>query len=330
MFVCIAGKNDIAVTILQYLISNYQYELGVICNQTEKGEDGWQKSLRLFAQKQEIKEYLLEDVYPIKDMVFLSLEFDQLIKIEKFATDKLYNIHFSLLPKYRGMYTSALPILHGAHETGVTLHRIDNGIDTGEIIAQKKIVIHDTDTARDLYLQYINYGTALVLEHLESILSGNVQSVPQNEEEATYYSKHAIDYANLKIDFHKTAVEICRQVRAFSFREYQMPEAGGSKIIDAKITEQASNAEPGSILSENDNELYISSLDYDLILYKDRFAELMDACRQGDLHKVKEMKKIEKYLREVDGCANTPLIAAMQAGNLEMVSYLSNYLPNKA
>ena len=63
------------------------------------------------------------------------------------------------------MYTSALPFINGESLTGVTLHKIDLGIDTGDIIGQKRIEILDTDTARSLYLKYIQYGTKLVIEN---------------------------------------------------------------------------------------------------------------------------------------------------------------------
>ena len=65
---------------------------------------------------------------------FISLEFDKIINTSLFKTTNLFNIHFSLLPRYKGMYTSILPILNGDKISGVTLHKIDRGIDTGDII----------------------------------------------------------------------------------------------------------------------------------------------------------------------------------------------------
>ena len=68
--------------------------------------------------------------------MFISLEYHRLIDPLKFVTSKLYNPHFSLLPAYKGMYTSALPLLNDEKDAGVTLHHIDSGIDTGDIIDQ--------------------------------------------------------------------------------------------------------------------------------------------------------------------------------------------------
>ena len=69
------------------------------------------------------------------------IEFDQIIKPTEFRSNRLFNIHFSYLPEFKGMYTSAIPILQGSTHTGVTLHGIDQGIDTGPIIAQEKFEI---------------------------------------------------------------------------------------------------------------------------------------------------------------------------------------------
>ena len=174
MFVCIAGKNDIAVDVLRYLTENHpELELGVVCNKTDLGVNGWQGSLRWYAGRWQVPEYTLEQVYGRRDMVLLSLEFDRLLRPERFVSRRLFNIHFSLLPAYKGMYTSALPILYGEREVGVTLHRIDAGIDTGEIIAQRSFPVEEK-TSRELYLGYIRAGTELVLAHIEDILAGRI------------------------------------------------------------------------------------------------------------------------------------------------------------
>ncbi|WP_236847560.1 hypothetical protein [Campylobacter sp. P0109] len=113
---CIAGKNNIAVNALDYLINELHFckeNIFVVINKTDSGVNLWQKSLKKYALDNNIKIKTLEDCYDIKDLIFLSLEFDRIIKIEFFKTKKMYNIHFSLLPAYKGMYTSALPIING-------------------------------------------------------------------------------------------------------------------------------------------------------------------------------------------------------------------------
>lgn len=184
MKICIAGKNDIAVNILEYLILKGvdKSNIFVCCNRTETGLNSWQKSLRFFAKNYNIREIELIEAYEIENLIFISLEFDRIVHPEKFKTKKLFNIHFSLLPKYKGMYTSALPILNNESITGCTFHRIDSGIDTGEIIAQRSIIIDFEDTSRDIYSKYISNGTTLVKDVIDKYLEKDFEcdSYPQN------------------------------------------------------------------------------------------------------------------------------------------------------
>lgn len=137
--------------------------------------------MKWFAEKRDVEIIELEDAYNIKDMIFLSLEFDQIIIPERFQTTELYNIHFSLLPKYRGCYTSILPILHDEKYTGVTLHKIRSGIDTGEIIAQEVVEIGANDTSLDLYKILIESGTKVVRENLLKLINNTFTTIPQEK-----------------------------------------------------------------------------------------------------------------------------------------------------
>ena len=322
MFVCIAGKNNIAVDILEYLIRiEGEFELGVICNKTETGKNTWQKSLRWFAQKNNIKEYSLEDVYEIDDLVLLSLEFDRIIKTKKFKNARLYNIHFSLLPAYKGMYTSALPILNGEKTAGVTFHKIDDGIDTGDIIAQKEFSIEGMD-CRELYLSYIRHGTKLVIECMDDVLNNRIKATPQSALGSTYFSKETIDYNNLSLDLNQTAEVIDRQIRAFCFREYQLPKFNGKSIISARITGIKSNNKPGTILFENESCVLLSTIDYNVVLFYDRFDELIVACAAGDVNLVKEICNVKKHINERNEKGWTPLIVATYNNRIEIVKFL--------
>lgn len=236
---CIAGKNNISVNALDYLINELHFSkenIFVVINKTDSGVNLWQKSLKKYALDNNIKIKTLEDCYDIKDLIFLSLEFDRIIKTEFFKTKKMYNIHFSLLPAYKGMYTSALPIINGEKYSGVTLHKIDNGIDTGDIIDQIKFEIDLNDTARDLYLKYIENSFILFQKNIKNILEGNFISTSQQAIGSSYYSKKAIDYSNLKFDYKKTSFEIYNQLRAFIFPEYQLPTIDNEEIFKVELT----------------------------------------------------------------------------------------------
>ncbi|HEF1355612.1 TPA: hypothetical protein R8R39_001559, partial [Campylobacter jejuni] len=230
--ICIAGKNNIAVNSLQFILKNYfeADQIVVIPNKNDKGIDSWQKSLLKFALDSNIKIVTLDEIYNIEQIIFFSLEFDQIIKIENFKSDRLFNIHFSALPKYKGVFTSITPILNNELESGVTLHRIDNGIDTGNIIDQHCFPIDINDTARDLYFNYLKYGESIFKKNIQTIINNSYKDLKQTNINSSYFSRKDINLVH-KINFKKTSFEIHNQIRAFIFQEYQLPIINNSKII---------------------------------------------------------------------------------------------------
>lgn len=325
MIVCIAGKNNIAVEILIYLvqIGIKKENIYIISNKTDDGKDNWQRSLLKKANKMGIEIRNLEDVYSIENLLFLSLEFDKIVNPNKFKSNKLFNIHFSLLPKYKGMFTSIMPILNNEKATGVTLHKIDKGIDTGEIIAQKEFEINLMDNARDVYHKYIHYGILLLKECLEKLLKNEfIESKPQNLKESSYFSKNSIDFKYINIDLNQTAINIHNQIRAFNFREYQVPKVFDTKIISSRPLNSSSNKQAGSVLFENDICFTISTIDNDIVLYKDKVKELFLACKNGSSELINRLLQIPKIIDVQDENGWTPLIIAIYNNQKEVVKTL--------
>lgn len=322
MFVCIAGKNNIAIDVTEYLLSlKRQIDIGVVYNSTETGKDGWQRSFRKYAEKKKLKSYKLEEIYDMDDVVFISLEYDRIIKPSKFKNARLYNIHFSLLPYYKGMYTSALPILNNESKVGVTFHKIDSGIDTGDIIAQKSFSLKDM-TCRELYFSYIKYGTELVIKYLEQVLDSKEQAYQQRGEISTYYSKSSIDYNNIIVDLNQTALGIYNQIRAFNFREYQLPKIYGTPIIGAKITTIRSIDKPGTIIFENKSEMFLATVDYNIIVYKDRLDELLYACEIGDSNMVKDICNVKEHINAQNNLGWSSLMVSTYNNYIDIVEFL--------
>jgi len=270
MNICIAGKNNIAIDVCRYVIEHYpQAKVYALINRNETGEDGWQLSyLRYIQSEQRVTLSTLEEMYEIYDLIFISTEFDRIIKQHLFKTKLLFNIHFSLLPAYKGVYMSAWPILNGEKCAGVTLHKIEAGIDTGDIIAQKRFSLSTKETCYSLYLKFIKYGTALVIKHVDSLISNRFKSHPQPAEGSTYFSKKSIDYANLTIDLNVTAAQLDRQIRAFYFPAYQVARVYDQPIVRTKITKVKSTAKPGTVLKETKDWLELATIDYNIRLYK--------------------------------------------------------------
>lgn len=270
MNICIAGKNNIAIEVCEYVLQHYDSAvLYAIPNSTDDGMDSWQKSFRKFVSEHpKIQLTTLEEMYNIVDLVFISTEYDRIIKPYLFRSVQLYNIHFSLLPAYKGVYTSALPILNGELYTGVTLHCIDSGIDTGDIIAQTVIRISNKETAYSLYHKFLKKGTILLTKNMDKLLQGNFTSYPQSSKGSSYYSKQAIDYSNLSINLNCTAQQIDQQIRAYYFPVYQIPVVHNTQIGSAKILKSKSKQKSGYVLKETDEYILLSTIDYDIKLFK--------------------------------------------------------------
>ena len=154
----------------------------------------WQPSYKKFCKQEGIKILSLNDCYSIKNLIFISLHYDKIIQTKKFKSKKLFNLHFSLLPAYRGMHTSAFPLLNGEKYSGVTIHKIDDGIDTGDIISQKKFKIHINYTARDLFLKYMFNGNILFQNTIDLLINNTYQSYPQTSVESSYFNKASINF----------------------------------------------------------------------------------------------------------------------------------------
>jgi len=282
--ICVAGKNDIAVSALRHFLSHYpDHPLCFIPNANDKGVDGWQPSLIRHATAWGVRRAALDELYDVPDLRFFSLEFDKLIRVHRFSSRFLFNFHFSKLPKYRGVYTAALPILHGEIESGVTLHLMDDGIDTGDIIEALDVPIGADDTARDLYFNNMAAAKSLFLKTVEQLVAGDFIAHPQPVQNATYFSLSTIDYGAIRLDFRKTAFEIHNQVRAFTFREFQLPQCNGWSIGRSEITGQRSTLRAGSLVEETDAWFRIASIDNDVLLFKDYLSQLWSACEHGEL-----------------------------------------------
>ncbi|MGN7425323.1 formyltransferase family protein [Cytobacillus praedii] len=243
-------------------------KLIIIPNPTDDANDTWQKSLKKYSIDNGLSIVSFSEIYSIKELIFFSLECNKILNPSKFITTKLYNIHFSCLPKYKGMFTSVLPILNGESKSGVTLHNIDEGIDTGDIIDQIEFNIDINDTARDLYFKYNKYAFQLFKNNIENILYGKIQSYKQPTINSTYFSKEELDFKNIIIDLNQTAFQIHNQLRGYIFKEYQLPIINNSKIIKSVLTDQRHNK--AKYLEEKDDCFIISGIDKHIVIaYKD-------------------------------------------------------------
>jgi len=124
------------------------------------------------------------------------------------------NVHASLLPRWRGAAPINAAILHGDEETGVTIMKMDAGLDTGPILSQRSVRIQPEETAGSLFDKLSTLGADLLLDTLPKYFAGEIEPRPQPDEGATYAGMMKKEEGRL--DFSQPARELERKVRAFN------------------------------------------------------------------------------------------------------------------
>jgi methionyl-tRNA formyltransferase len=127
---------------------------------------------------------------------------------------KTVNLHPSMLPKYRGAAPIQWALINGEMQTGATVQRINDKLDSGDIILQKNINLNISINAEELYNIVLPAGAELLHEAIERFANGTAVLTMQNESDATYCSK--INKETARIDWTKSAIEIHNLVRGLN------------------------------------------------------------------------------------------------------------------
>jgi methionyl-tRNA formyltransferase len=123
------------------------------------------------------------------------------------------NLHASLLPKYRGAAPIQWAIARGELLTGVTTMKIDEGLDTGDILLQRELAITPDDTAEALAPKLAAIGADLMVDTLRGLESGQILPSPQDDSKATLAL--ILTKEDGRIDFHRTAADVSNRLRGF-------------------------------------------------------------------------------------------------------------------
>ena len=164
------------------------------------------------------------------------------------------NVHASLLPAYRGAAPIQWAVINGEPKSGVTLMQMDEGLDTGDMIAARELELAPGETGDSLYEKLSVLGADLLSDTLPAIENGTAIRTPQNDEASSYAPMLRREMGNL--DWTKPAVELERLVRglcswpgAYSFYHGKMLKIWGSTVLDETTSD--SEAAPGTIMYAN-------------------------------------------------------------------------------
>ncbi|HEY6351263.1 MAG TPA: methionyl-tRNA formyltransferase [Candidatus Angelobacter sp.] len=162
------------------------------------------------------------------------------------------NVHASLLPKYRGAAPIQWSIACGETVTGVTTMRLDESLDTGDILLQREMQILPRDTAITLALRLAATGADLLLETLRGLEQGSIARIPQDHSQATLAP--ILKKEDGLIDFDRTAIEIHNRLRGFQPwpGAYTLFRSKNLKIIEARPSPEMLSVPKGELHAQNE------------------------------------------------------------------------------
>ncbi|OCQ53345.1 Bifunctional polymyxin resistance protein ArnA [Photorhabdus australis subsp. thailandensis] len=238
----------------------------------------------------------IERIRELKPDVIFSFYYRNMLSedILSLASSGAFNLHGSLLPKYRGRAPINWAILHGETETGVTLHKMVSKPDAGDIIAQHKVAIAETDTSLILHGKIREAAEELLDQVLPQIKAGTYTLTSQDQSQATYFGRRTA--ADGEIDWSKSATEINNLVRAVA-----EPYPGAFTFLgERKITiwrasplNEVHNKQPGTVLSVD---------------------PLVIACGKGALEIISGQSESSLYVRGIRLAAEMSIVTDVRVG----------------
>lgn len=272
------GTPEFSVPILKMLIDNYNV-VGVV-TQPDK-EVGRKRILTpspiksiavendiLVLTPSKLKlEY--EKVLELKPDLIVTCAFGQLVPVEILNYPKYgcINVHASLLPKYRGGAPIQRSIMNGEEKTGITIMYMNEGLDTGDMIEKREVIIEYDDNYESLSNKLMKVGEELLKETLPKIISGKINREIQDSSKAI--NAPIITRGDEKLDFNKTSFELRNHIRALSPMPgaYATLDGKNIKIYNSRISDHVYiEKKNGEIVKVYNDGIGISTSDSELII----------------------------------------------------------------
>ncbi len=206
------------------------------------------------AQNVERLKSIAADVYVVA--AFGQILSQEILDIPRYGC---INIHASLLPKYRGAAPIQWCILNGEKETGITIMQMDKGVDTGDILLQKKLDIDPKETGASLFDKLAVLGGETIVEALDAIEKGKITPVKQDESKATHVGMLSKDMG--RIVWSDAADKIERYVRGLNSWPCTYTYTGGKllKIWEADTDSCDEGEAPGRVLRADKTGIYVAT-----------------------------------------------------------------------
>jgi len=274
MNIIFMGTPDFAVECLDVLVKSDHSIVAVVTSEDKQAGRGQKiktsdvkdyslkKNLKILQPKNLKDSSFINEIKNLNPDIFIVVAFRMLPKILwEIPAKGTINLHASILPNLRGAAPIHWAIINGLKETGVSTFYINEKIDCGEIIEQKRVPISKNENTGELYIKLKKIGAITILSTLEKISNKNFKCIKQNENEK-YLKAPKLNRENTRIQWKKSVNEIHNFVRGLS----PFPSAWTSvnnKIIKIYKSREYSNTiekkfKPGTIMM-NKNTLLIST-----------------------------------------------------------------------
>lgn len=250
-----AGSPAVACVALKALLEAGRHPVELVLTQPDRprgrGRRVGSVPVKMLAETHSLNLYQPEDAGAIERIeamrnldLLVVVAYGCLLSSECLALPRLgcINLHFSLLPRWRGAAPVQHAILEGDRETGVSVFRIDTGIDTGPVLRQASVAIAPKEDAASLLERLSHVGTKCLLETIDELASGRMRQREQDHALATYAPRIKRDDAC--IDWHRPAAELERQVRAYN------PTPGAYAVLEnteLRVWEAQALSTPGTL-----------------------------------------------------------------------------------
>ncbi len=275
MRIVFAGTPQFAVESLAILHHSDHEIVGVYCQPDRPKGRGKILSacpVKIYAEENNLSVFQPEEFSDISNQkvlgslnpdVMIVAAYGQILSINTLEIPKYgcINIHASLLPRWRGAAPIERAILSGDKETGISIMKMDEGLDTGDVLLTKKCLILDNDTSKSLTDLLSIMGSKLILETLSRL--NELDAKPQND--GAIYAKKILK-SEAQIDWNQSAESISLLVRAFNPRPIAQTNANAKqfedkviRIIEAETVTHESSEPPGTIVEYTKGTCYVAT-----------------------------------------------------------------------
>ncbi len=279
------GTPDFAVPSLES-IHKADYDIKAVVTQKDR-KRGRGKKIQYTPVKQKALELGLEVLQPddindsdVEDMLkslnpdfIVVVAYGQILKQNILDIPKYgcYNIHASLLPKYRGAAPINWVILNGEEKTGVTIMEMAKGLDTGDIISSSSIKIKDEDTTEDIHDELSILGSQLIVNTLEDIFRGDAKNTPQDHSKSSYASMLSKEMG--LIDWEKSGRDIVNLVRGLKPwpSAYTRYKTETIKIHKARLIDKEYEGINGQIVRLTQDQIHVKVKDGSIVIEELQF-----------------------------------------------------------